>query len=153
MILCLTEQLTIQFIAFHALAGIECAFEERTALGILQIDNTIVGDEAARILHAIALKTHGNIGVSIIGIEDIDKSGVLFALTIHDNTQQIHLAIINVMVKHHQREQIVGTTAEIAIKDHRNRLFFHNYRFKRHLLRGAALHHQRQYKQQHTAAH
>jgi hypothetical protein len=94
------------------------ALKERVTLSVFQVADTTIGDEATGILHTITLQTYGDIGMSIIGIEDIYQFGILHALTINNDTLQIYQALVHVVIKHHERKQIVSRTTEVCIQNH-----------------------------------
>ena len=121
-ILRLAEQFTIELIAVGQFLGVQGTLEERVALCVLQVTDAIVRDEAARVLHTVALQSYRNVGVSVVVVEDIHDTRVLLTLTVDDDTLQVYQSVVDIMMQHHQCEEVVGRTAEVRVQNHLDRL-------------------------------
>ena len=124
LILGLTEELAVEAVAIHEIVVGHRALVQRVTLCVLEVTDAVVGDEAAGILHTVPLQSDRNLGVAIVGIEDVDQFGIFLAFTVNDNSLEIDLAFVDVMVKHHQSKQVIGRTAEVRVKNHLNGFAF-----------------------------
>ena len=123
-VLCLAEYLTIEFVAVRQFAGIKGTLEKGISLCVLEVADTIIRNKATRVLHTIALQSYRDIGMSVIIIEDIHDSGILLTLTVYDDTFQVHESFIDIMMKHHQGEEVVRRTTEVRVQNHLDGLNF-----------------------------
>ena len=148
MVVGLTQQLTIEFIALRTLGHIERPTEQRLSLSVFQIGNTTVGNKAARVLHTVPFQGHRDVRMTVIGIEHVDECGVLLTLTVHHDTLQVDLSLIDVVMQHHQGEEVVGRTAEVGVENHLNRSRFVSNGLHCHLLGSTGMGHD-SYKEEH----
>ena len=118
----LAEQLTVELVAVETLLGIERTLEARVALGILHLADGVVGDVASRMLHAVALQPHGNVGMAVVGVQDVHHAGIVLSLAVNDHTLEVYQSVVDVVVEHHQGKKVVGGTAEVGIKNNIYRL-------------------------------
>ena len=56
--------------------------------------------------------------MSVVVIEDIHDTSVLLTLTVYDDTFQVYQPIINIVMKHHQGEEVIGGTTEVRVQNH-----------------------------------
>ena len=86
--------------------------------------------------------------MTIIGIEDVNELRVLVALAVDDNSLEIDLTLVDVVVNHHQCEKVVGRASEVRVENHLDGLVLGLLRLIRsqlvHCLCLASSEHQRQ---------
>ena len=54
--------------------------------------------------------------------EHVHQHGVAVAFAVHDHAFQVHQPVLDVMVKHHDGEEVVGAAPEVRIQDYRDGL-------------------------------
>ena len=122
-VLCLAEDFTIELITVRQFASIKGALEEGIALSVLQVTDTIIRNKATRVLYTVALQSYRDVGMTIIVIEDIHDTGILLTLTVYDDTLQVNESFIDIVMKHHQGEEVVRRTSEVRVQNHLDRLY------------------------------
>ena len=73
-------------------------------------------------LHAVALQPHGNVGMAVVGVQDVHHAGIVLSLAVNDHTLEVYQSVVDVVVEHHQGKKVVGGTAEVGIKNNIYRL-------------------------------
>ena len=112
------QQPSVELVALGQFADIYRTLEQGLSLAILQVADAVVGYEAAWILHTVTLQSDGYFRVTIVGIEYIHDTGILVTFTVNDDAFQVNESLVNVVIQHHQREEVVGRTAEVRVQNH-----------------------------------
>ena len=61
--------------------------------------------------------------MAVIVVEDIHQLSILLTFTIDDDTPEVNSSVVDVMVEHHQRKEVIGRTAKVGVENHLHGLF------------------------------